>query len=230
MKRDFHRRSIRLAGYDYSEAGAYFVTICTFQRRCIFGEIEKGEVKLSEFGRIAFEQWMKVPERFGNVELGEFVIMPNHLHGIIILHDMKDMKGNGLSPEIDGRPQGAPVRAGLAPAPGLTPGPEPAPAQRLAPAQEPVSAQRLAPAQDLESSPESAPFPKLGDVVGAYKSLVANDCLKIAKSRGQFLGKLWHRNYYEHIIMSDEEYDSISTYIEFNPANWGEKDEYYIEG
>ena len=71
----YHRRSIRLEGYDYSEAGEYFITICAYQRKCIFGEIINGAMGLSEFGRIAFDQWKKIPERFKNVELGEFVIM-----------------------------------------------------------------------------------------------------------------------------------------------------------
>lgn len=78
-----HRRSIRLKGYDYTQAGAYFITICTHQRENIFREIVNGEMKLSKFGLVAKQQWEKLPKRFPNIELGAFMIMPNHKHGII---------------------------------------------------------------------------------------------------------------------------------------------------
>ena len=78
-----HRRSIRAQGYDYSQAGAYFVTIVTWQRDCLFGEIVDGEMVLSDFGIIADESWRAIPEHFPNVDLGAHVIMPNHAHGVI---------------------------------------------------------------------------------------------------------------------------------------------------
>lgn len=84
----YHRRSIRLKGYDYSQAGAYFITICCEDRICRFGEIENGEMKLNEMGLIAFNEWLKTSEIRQNVELDVFVVMPNHIHGIIILNDM----------------------------------------------------------------------------------------------------------------------------------------------
>lgn len=83
-----HRRSIRLKGYDYSQAGLYFVTICCDGRICRFGEIENSEMKLNEMGLIAFNEWLKTSEIRQNVELDVFVVMPNHIHGIIILNDM----------------------------------------------------------------------------------------------------------------------------------------------
>ncbi|PKO05893.1 MAG: hypothetical protein CVU41_09725 [Chloroflexi bacterium HGW-Chloroflexi-3] len=80
-----NRRSIRLQGYDYSQFGTYFITICTHQKQRIFGEIVNGEMKLNLMGQYAFHQWNKIPQRFLNVELDEFIIMPNHIHGIIII-------------------------------------------------------------------------------------------------------------------------------------------------
>lgn len=80
-----HRQSIRLKGYDYTQTGAYFVTICTYQRNCLFGEIVDGEMKLNISGEIAKSSWLSITRHFANVELDEFVIMPNHLHGIIII-------------------------------------------------------------------------------------------------------------------------------------------------
>jgi putative transposase len=80
-----HRRSIRLQGYDYSQAGAYFVTMVTYQRDCLFGKIENEEMKLNDFGKIADECWRAIPEHFPFVELGTYVVMPNHVHGIIVI-------------------------------------------------------------------------------------------------------------------------------------------------
>ncbi|MCC6612913.1 MAG: transposase [Anaerolineae bacterium] len=80
-----HRRSIRLPGYDYRGARAYFVTICTAQRQCLFGEVEGERVVLSPAGTIAHEEWLQTASVRQNVGLDLFVIMPNHLHGIIVL-------------------------------------------------------------------------------------------------------------------------------------------------
>jgi putative transposase len=80
-----HRRSIRLKGYDYSQAGAYFVTICTHDRAKILGSIVDGEMRLNSAGAAAHAAWLNLPRRFPSVRLREFVVMPNHLHGIVIL-------------------------------------------------------------------------------------------------------------------------------------------------
>ena len=81
-----HRRqSMRLMEYDYSQAGAYFVTICVREGEPLFGEIVNGVVQLSDFGRVVMECWKAVPEHFQDVELDEFVVMPNHVHGIIVI-------------------------------------------------------------------------------------------------------------------------------------------------
>jgi putative transposase len=82
-----NRRSIRLKGYDYSQAGAYFITICTNQRQPLFGEILNGEMILSEIGQIAYNEWLKTPEIRPYVSLDVFAIMPNHMHGIILIND-----------------------------------------------------------------------------------------------------------------------------------------------
>ncbi len=79
----FHRRSIRLQGVDYSEPGAYFITICAAQRRSIFSKIDDGRVVLSPLGEIVRACWLEIPEHFPSASLQEFVVMPNHLHGII---------------------------------------------------------------------------------------------------------------------------------------------------
>jgi len=80
-----HRRSIRLKGHDYAEPGAYFVTICTYQRECLLGHVEGVDVVLSSAGRIAQSIWEGLADRFPSVGTDEFVIMPNHIHGIIVV-------------------------------------------------------------------------------------------------------------------------------------------------
>ena len=82
-EKKFHRRSIRLHGADYSEPGAYFVTICAAERRNVFGKIDEGRAFLNLLGEIARACWVQIPAHFPAASLKEFVVMPNHLHGII---------------------------------------------------------------------------------------------------------------------------------------------------
>lgn len=84
----FYRRSLRLRGYDYSQAGAYFITICTNKRKCLFGNIVQNEVNLNELGNAVLDIWYSLPNKYSNIELDEFVIMPNHVHGIIVIKDV----------------------------------------------------------------------------------------------------------------------------------------------
>jgi REP element-mobilizing transposase RayT len=82
-----HRRSIRLKGYDYSQNEAYFVTICACNRECLFGEVANGVIELSPIGESTYKFWFEIPWHFENVQLDEFVVMPNHFHGIIVITD-----------------------------------------------------------------------------------------------------------------------------------------------
>ena len=82
-----HRRSIRLKGYDYSQEGAYFVTIVAQNRACLFGDVVNGEMQLNDAGQMLQSQWDALPERFPNIESDEFVVMPNHFHGILVIAD-----------------------------------------------------------------------------------------------------------------------------------------------
>lgn len=82
-----NRQSIRLQGYDYSQAGAYFVTVCTQNRECLFGDIVNGEMRLNEAGRIVADEWLKTAEIRDEIELDECVVMPNHFHGILVIYD-----------------------------------------------------------------------------------------------------------------------------------------------
>ena len=80
-----HRHSIRLKGYDYSQAGAYFVTICTHNKACVFGDVVDGEMRLNEYGAIVKDEWLRTDTLRENVVIDEYIIMPNHIHGIVII-------------------------------------------------------------------------------------------------------------------------------------------------
>jgi len=113
-RKDRHNRvSIRLKGYDYSRTGMYFITICCQHKVPRFGVVVNGKMELNEFGKIAYAEWLKLSERFSNVELDAFQIMPDHMHGIILLNN-------------------TPVGAGFTPAP-TAPTPDSTATARVAP-------------------------------------------------------------------------------------------------
>ncbi len=95
-----HRRSIRLKGYDYSQTGAYFVTICAWNRECLFGDIVDQQMGLNEYGRIIAGKWTSTLEIRKEIELDEFCVMPNHIHGIVTIQDIgiHAVGANGRSP------------------------------------------------------------------------------------------------------------------------------------
>lgn len=153
-----NRQSIRLVGFDYSQEGSYFITICTHNRKSLFGEIFKEQMVMNRVGDIVYQEWLKIPNRFQGIQLGLFVVMPNHIHGII-------------------------------------------------------------------SILKSIPGQTIGNIIGAFKSLSANEYIRLMKMNVKPVEKLWQRNYYEHIIRDDEDYSRIVEYIDHNPENW-ENDQY----
>jgi len=88
-----HRRSIRLPGYDYSQPGAYFVTICIWQRECLLGEIQEENILLNRYGEVVNFNWFNLTRVYSNIELDSFVIMPNHIHGIFIIKNQNQRHG-----------------------------------------------------------------------------------------------------------------------------------------
>jgi len=158
-----HRRSIRLPGYDCAQAGAYFITIVAQGRECLFGQVVSGEMRLNDAGRMTWGEWRALGDRFPAVELDEFVVMPNHIHGIVRIVD------------------GATTRDA----------------------------------------------PTLGDIVGAFKSINTNEYIRSVKTLGwkSVPGRLWQRNYYEHVIRDGASLDRIRRYIAGNPAQWPSDDE-----
>lgn len=158
-----NRRSIRLPEYDYSQAGLYFITICTHDRLPWFGHVDKGLMHLNEYGLLADQHWQALPDRFPTVVLAEHQIMPNHLHGVIQITDETARNPSQTSPTV-------------------------------------------------------------GQIVGAYKSLVAKASLSLFCQRtpNEQMGKIWQRNYYEHIIRHETAYQRIAAYIVDNPSRWSE--------
>jgi REP element-mobilizing transposase RayT len=193
-----HRRSIRLKNFDYSQSGLYFITICAQNRCCLFGEIVDGAMILNDAGQMIHYQWDILPNRFNRVELHEFIVMPNHFHGILELvsnHTVGAPLVGALSHVVDPndhhqtlQPKGMGQPQGIAP----------------------------------------TVNPTIGDIVGAYKSLTTNEYIAGVKHYHwpRFKQKLWQRDYYEHIIRSEQSYLDIVEYIRNNPLNWVE-DTYY---
>ncbi|MEA3359178.1 MAG: transposase [Thermodesulfobacteriota bacterium] len=158
------RQSIRLRGYDYSQSGAYFVTICTQNKKCFFGNMVNDEMVLNDAGRMINMIWDELPFNYPGVNIDEFQIMPNHVHGIIILDN--------------GQPRGV--------------------------------------------APTAAAGLSLPDVVHRFKSLTTARYIRGVKQNQwpPFPGKLWQRNYYEHIVRDENELNEIRRYIRDNPRKW----------
>ena len=95
-----HRRSLRLEGYNYAQSGAYFITVCTQGRECLFGDIVNGEMRLNNLGNVVAESWRWLAIRHGYVELDEWIVMPNHLHGILVIAN-ECRGGSRTAPTMD---------------------------------------------------------------------------------------------------------------------------------
>jgi putative transposase len=94
-----YRRSARLRGYDYAQCGIYFVTICTHNRECRLGTVIEGEAYLSDIGVVAHRCWGKLVDHYPNIQLDAYIVMPNHIHGLIVI-DSIDLVGAGLRPAL----------------------------------------------------------------------------------------------------------------------------------
>ncbi len=115
-----HRRSIRLKGYDYTQPGAYFITICTHDRACLFGEVVEGQMRLNDFGQVVKEEWFRSAEIRKEIRLfaDEFVVMPNHIHGIVWIVEhgvaaMRVMGGVGATRRVAPTPPRGPVSGSI---------------------------------------------------------------------------------------------------------------------
>jgi REP element-mobilizing transposase RayT len=202
-----HRRSVRLKGYDYTQAGAYFITICTQGRECLFGEVADDEMHLNEYGRIVRDVWFDLPNHVSNVVLDAFVVMPNHVHGIVVI-----VNGDVVGVGVDGADS---VGAGSVGA-----GSEPAPTVTTTTTAEPApTATTTTPAPTTTAEPTPTPTKRHGlpEIVRQFKTFSAR---RINEHRGTTGTPVWQRNYYEHIIRDDASLNRIRQYILNNPIKW----------
>jgi REP element-mobilizing transposase RayT len=167
-----HRRSIRLHGYDYSQAGSYFITICAHERQPLFGDIVNGVMALNAAGMAVDAVWQALPMHYPSIVLGEYVVMPNHFHGIV----------------------------------------------------ETVGAQLIAPHNAATDEGAINRAPTVGHIIRGFKARCTHEIRQINSTSDQ---PIWQRNYYEHIIRTEQAYQNISEYIRSNPQRWHE-DGYYI--
>lgn len=194
--------SARLQHWDYRWAGAYFITICTKDRLHYFGEIENGKMILNEIGKMVQNEWRETPKIRPdmNLDLGEFVVMPNHFHGILIIGE-NEYNGNGGYRGNDGNGgYGGYGRDAMHCVSTPTPTPTPTP---------------------TETTNQFGPQRKnVASVIRGFKSSVTKNARVIIPDFA------WQPRFYDHIIRDDKSFKTISNYIINNPENW-DNDKFY---
>ena len=242
FKNKYRIPTARLAGWDYSRPGSYFITICTKNREHFFGEIQDHEMYLNEIGIIADKCWAKIPDHFKNTELGEFVIMPNHVHGIININDSAVETGHALSPdEID---PAVDMRHALSPD-------EIDPAVDMGHA---LSPDEIDPAVDMWHALSPDENKKSFDETGSVSSNETGHALSLPNTPhfrfrnqgknsvsamvGSFKSAVtkfshpinprfeWQTRFHDHVIRNHDDFLRISNYILNNTANW-EADKFF---
>jgi len=213
------RRSIRLEGYDYFRNGLYFVTIDLESKKNLFWK-EINKFELNEMGMLAEKCWLDLEMRF-NIKLDEYVIMPNHIHGILrinrattrVARTLNSNVGAGFMPARDvninhakniANELNSNVGAGFMPARDVNIN----------------HAKNIA--NELNSNVGAGFMParnNLGNIIGVFKSIFVWEYIQNVKNQNwpRFFKRLWQRNYYERIIRNEKEYLAIKNYIRNNP-------------
>ncbi|MFN9319471.1 MAG: transposase [Chitinophagales bacterium] len=184
--------SARLAGYDYFQNGSYFITICTKNRIHYFGEIVDRKMILNEIGNLAHEYWQEIPNHFSYIELANFVVMPNHIHGILIIYKNTD-NGYDRTLQVD------------------IPSVETLQGFSVETLQCNVSTDTVKNQKMAEISPKSG---TISSIIRSYKSIVTKHARYI---KPEFE---WQSRFHDHIIRNEPSFNNIQNYIENNPANW----------
>lgn len=185
-----HRRSLRLRGHDYRQAGAYFLTICAYNRECLFGNIVDGLMELNQFGQIVAGCWQAVPQHRPNVEVDAFVVMPNHFHGIFVISPSSSTNNVETQLVVSASSNALALGNKDAPTPSLMPK-----------------------AREFHR-------PLTGSLSVIVRSFKASVTKEINTARDAAGTPVWQTNYYEHIIRDEDDYDRIRTYIMNNPTSW----------
>ncbi|MHB0878346.1 MAG: transposase [Anaerolineae bacterium] len=205
-----HRHTIRLRGYDYAHEGAYFVTVVTQERACLFGGVRDGVICASEAGVMVARWWDELAQKYPTTDPDAFIVMPNHCHGVIVFHDgASDEGGPGPAAAEEGRPHRVAPTEGLHAGRGDT----------LAHVPSPVGATLCGRPPEAHQGGRT---PTLAAVVGWCKTMTTNEYVRRVREGDwpPFAGRLWQRNYYERVIRNQREYEAICRYIADNPANW----------
>ena len=184
------RRSIRLLGYDYTQPGAYFVTICAHERQHLFGEVVDGQMRLSSAGRVVDWYWRRLPQHFPHVRLGAHMVMPNHAHVILWI---VDAVGATHSPTISGQMVNA------------------------VPTDGPDQTQRVLGNAPSPLRPNGPAPGSVGAIIGNFKSVTTRRINKMNHTPGD---PVWQRNFYERIVRNERALHAIRQYIADNPARW----------
>ncbi len=190
----YRTQSTRLQYWDYGWNANYFVTICTQNRKCFFGKVEHGKMQLSEIGKLAQKFWLEIPFHFQFVNSDIYVIMPNHVHGIIVINK----PGNGGDGELGNGGDGdgcLETRRCL-----VSTG-----AHKL------VNHCGIG-GRRFQNQGKNT----LSSIIGSYKSIVTRNARKI------YNGFAWQSSFYDIIIRDDGSFERIKTYIIENPLKWDE--------
>ena len=185
--------SARLPGWDYRDAGAYFITICTQNREHLFGECANGKIKLSTAGMIVQGCWYQIPFLNSHVHLGAFVVMPNHVHGIMMLDEMENVGNTTLDVEtFDSNVSTSNVNN--------------------------VNTDHIVNNQKTFYQKISPKTGSVSRIIQQYKSV----CTKHIRKACPEIDFEWQSRFYDHIIRDTNSFENISNYIINNPNNWAE--------
>ncbi len=196
---DTHRCSPRLKEYDYSMEGTYFLTIVTQNRKFLFGNIVDGLMHLNEAGMMVGNWWTELPHKFPTTQIDEFIVMPNHFHGIIFIMGPYSF---GTDVRVRG---GVDVEADVG-------------ADLCVRPNRPLDNAELTEHKG-EGGHTGPPLPRL---VQWFKTMTTNEYLRGVKKYGwiPFPGKLWQRSFYDHVIRDEDSLNRIREYIVKNPMLW----------
>jgi len=186
------RKSPRLKDYDYAQSGAYFVTLCTYQHRCLFGHVVNEEVHFSPLGRLAVAHMVAIPDHFPSAELDLWVVMPNHVHAIIVLHE----DGSVHLTDVIGNYKAAVTRAW----------------RRAQGTFEENTADKGPPTNEMGLR-RGGIYPAR---THAKESPHADEDPALEPQR------IWHRSFHDHIIRNERALNQIRQHILINPARWSE--------
>ncbi len=190
------RRATRLRDYDYTQPGAYFVTICVQHRKCLFGTITDGKMLLNEVGQIVVDCLSHIPQHFLTVDLDAYVVMPNHIHGIVAWGT--SLPGNPHPPDTTRERRGeVPSSAVYQP--------------RIVGAGSP----RLS--ENNPNRTNKTRSPSLGKIIAYFKYQSTKHINQSYNTPG---ARLWQRNYHDHIIRNDPDLRRLREYIQINPMKW----------